>query len=101
MFGRGVANMDITPLGEECRAEIELRMFPGASAMWVATPRHRFEKGRDPGKSDDDCRFRVVEQSWTCFKHLGKQIVVGGGAGRLLVVCGEDENRKRRYPSSM
>lgn len=35
MFGRGVANMDITPLAEECRAEIESRMFPGASAMWV------------------------------------------------------------------
>ncbi len=83
MFGRGVANMDITPLGEECRAEIELRMFPGASVMWGSNSAHRFEKGRDLGKSDDDCLF-VWATSPGKFRHLGKEMTVDAGPAVLM-----------------
>lgn len=83
MFGRSVANMDITPLAEECQAEIELRMFPGASVMWGSNSPHRFEKVRDPGKSDDDCLLAWATSPGV-FKHLGKQITVGAGPAVLM-----------------
>lgn len=83
MFGRGVANMDITPLGEECRAEIEARLFPGASVMWGSNSAHRFEKSRDLGKSDDDCLFAWAS-SPGLFRHLGKQMTVAAGPAVLM-----------------
>ena len=87
IIGRGVANMDITPLGDECWANLELRIFPGVSVMWGGHTPHRFEKGRDPGKSDDDCVL-----GWSTgpafFRHLGKEITVGAGPA-LLISCAD------------
>lgn len=83
MFGRGVANMDITPLTGDCRAEIELRLFPGASVMWGSNTPHRFEKGRDLGRADDDCLLAWAT-SPGLFRHLGKQITVGAGPAVLM-----------------
>lgn len=96
MFGRCVANMDVTPLGEECRAEIELRMFPGASVMWGGNSAHRFEKGRDLGKSDDDCVL-VWSNSPGLFQHLGKQIVVGAGPA-IFLSCAEKMKTENPLP---
>ncbi len=86
-FGRSVANMDITPLGEECRAEVELRVLPGASVMWGSNSPHRFAKGRDPGRSDDDCLLAWATSPGQ-FKHLGKEIMVGAGPA-VLMSCAE------------
>jgi len=83
VFGRGVANMDITPLHEECQADIELHLFPGASAMWGSNSAHRFEKSRDLGKSDDDCLLAWAT-SPGLFRHLGKEITVDAGPAVLL-----------------
>lgn len=83
VFGRGVANMDITPLGDECQAEVELHMLPGASVMWGGNSAHRFEKGRDLGKLDDDCLVAWATSSGL-FRHLGKEITVGAGPAVLM-----------------
>ena len=96
MFGRGVANMDITPLGKECRADIELRMFPGASVMWGGNSPHRFEKGRDPGKSDDDCLLAWAT-SPGAFRHLGKEITVGAGPA-VLMSCADKATVENAFP---
>lgn len=96
VFGRGVANMDITPLAEECRAEIELHMFPGASVMWGANSAHRFEKCRDLGKSDDDCVL-VWATSPGLFRHLGKEITVGAGPA-VLMSCADKASVENAFP---
>ena len=96
VFGRGVANMDITPLAEECRAEIELHMLPGASVMWGGNSAHRFEKGRDLGKADDDCVL-VWATSPGRFRHLGKEITVGAGPA-VLVSCAEKASVENALP---
>lgn len=96
MFGRSVANMDITPLGQECRAEIELRMFPGASVMWGGNSAHRFEKSHDLGKSDDDCLF-VWATSPGLFRHLGKEITVGAGPA-VLMSCADKATVENPLP---
>ena len=67
--------MDITPLGDECRAAIELRVFSGANVMWAAIVLIASRKCRDPSKSDDDCMF-VWATSPGFFSHLGKEIAV-------------------------
>ena len=87
MFARGVANMDVTPLDEKCRAEVELRMFPGASVMWGSNSAYRFEKNRDPGKTDDDCVL-VWSTGPALFQHLGKQVVLGAGPA-IFMSCAE------------
>ncbi|MBR1125085.1 helix-turn-helix transcriptional regulator [Bradyrhizobium lablabi] len=90
MIGRGVANMEITPLAAECSADLELRMLPGASVMWGGHTPHRFEKCRDPGKSDDDCVL-----GWSTapvsFRQLGRDITVG--AGPALLISSADKAR--------
>lgn len=96
MFGRGVANMDITPLGEECYAEIELRVFPGASVMWGGNSAHRFEKGCDLGKSDDDCLFAWGTRPGL-FRHLGKEITVGPGPA-VLMSCADKATVENALP---
>jgi len=96
MFGRGVANMDITPLGEECHAEIELRVFPGASVMWGGNSPHRFEKGCDLGKSDDDCLFAWANGPGL-FRHLGKEITVGAGPA-VLMSCADKATVENARP---
>jgi AraC-like DNA-binding protein len=83
VFGRSVANMDITPLGEECRADVELHMLPGISVMWGSNSAHRFEKGCDPGKSDDDCLMAWATTSGT-FRHLGREMTIDAGPAVLL-----------------
>lgn len=96
MFGRGVVNMDITPLGEECRADIELHLFPGASVMWGCNSAHRFEKGRDPGKSDDDCLFAWAT-SPGLFRHLGREITIGAGPA-VLMSCADKATVENASP---
>jgi len=83
VFGLGVANMDITPLGEECRADIELHVLPGASVMWGSNSAHRFEKGCDPSKSDDDCLIAWATTPGL-FRHLGKEMIVDAGPAVLM-----------------
>lgn len=83
MFGRGVTNMDIEPLGEECRANIELRLFPGASVMWGSNTPHRFDNGYDLGKADDDCLF-VWASTPGLFRQLGREVTVGAGPAVLM-----------------
>ena len=96
MFGRCVANMDVTPLGDECRAEIELRMFPGASVMWGGNSAHRFEKGRDLGKADDDCVLVWSTSPWHV-EHLGREIEVGVGPA-VLKSCAERMKTENPLP---
>jgi AraC-like DNA-binding protein len=95
-FGRSIANMEITPLGEECHAEIELRMFPGASVMWGSNTAHRFEKGRDPGRSDDDCLFAWATSPGV-FRHLGKEFTVDAGPA-VLMSCAEKATVENALP---
>lgn len=83
MFGRGVTNMDIEQLGEECRADIELRLFPGASVMWGSNTPHRFDNGYDLGKADDDCLF-VWASTPGLFRQLGREVTVGAGPAVLM-----------------
>lgn len=83
VFGRGVANMDITPLDADCWAEAELHMFPGASVMWGGNSAHRFEKSRDLGRSDDDCLIAWAT-SPGLFRHMGKEITVDAGPAVLM-----------------
>jgi AraC-like DNA-binding protein len=96
VFGRGVANMDITPLAEECHAAIELHMLPGASVMWGSNSAHRFDKGRDLGKSDDDCVLAWAT-SPGLFRHLGKEITVGAGPA-VLMSCADKASVENALP---
>lgn len=96
MFGRGVANMDITPLGGKCQAEIEARMLPGASVMWGRNSPHRFEKVRDVAKSDDDCLFAWATSPGH-FEHLGKQVTVGAGPA-ILMSCADKATVENAAP---
>lgn len=83
VFSRGVANMDITPLGEQCHAELELHLFPGANVTWGGNSAYRFEKSRDPSKTDDDCLIAWATTPGR-FEHLGREITVGAGPAVLL-----------------
>lgn len=95
MFGRGVANMDITPLDEQHHAELEAHLLPGASVTWGSNSPHRFEKGRDPGRTDDDCLMAWATSPGR-FEHLGREITVGAGPAVLLSGAEKTvvENRK-------
>jgi AraC-like DNA-binding protein len=87
IFGRGVVNMDITPLSDDSWAEAELRALPGASFMWGSNSAYRFEKVRERALDCDDILLVwAVGPTRGVFRHLGKEMRVEDGA-TILMSC--------------
>lgn len=91
IFGRGVVNMDITPLDENSWAEAELRALPGASIMWGSNSAFRYEKLRGGALETDDILLVWASGAVVpgMFRHLGKEIVVQDGT-TVLMSCEHD-----------
>jgi len=80
MFGRGVVNIDMTPLSENSWAAAELRALSGASIMWGSNSACRFEKARGGAlASDDILLIWTRDATHGVFSHLGKEIPVDTG----------------------
>ncbi len=87
------AAIDITPLGGECRAEIEWHVLPGAGVLWSGNSAHRFMWGGniprrignsgDLGKSDDDCVITWAMKP-ALYRQLGKEATVDAGSAVLM-----------------
>jgi AraC-like DNA-binding protein len=85
IFGRGVVNMDITPLDDNGWAEAELKVLPGASLMWGSNSAYRFEKVRETALECDDVLL-VWTNGYTrgVFHHLGKELAIEDGLTVLM-----------------
>jgi len=86
VFGLCTA-MDITPLGEECQAEAEFSILPGAHVMWGGNSAHRFKWGGHLAKSDD-CLLTWAT-SPVQVQHLGRKTTVAAGPA-MLMSCADD-----------
>lgn len=100
IFGRGVVNINMTPLSEDCWAEAELRVLPGASIMWGSNSAHRFEKVRGgPLECDDILLIWTGHSTSGVFRHLGREIPVEKGTA-VLMACEHDAVAENFLPIS-
>jgi hypothetical protein len=97
MFGRGVANMDITPLGKECRADIELRHVSGRACCGVAISPHASRKAV-PRQNRRRLSSRMGNQPRRV-PTLGKEITIGAGPA-VLMSCADKERWKMLVPTA-
>lgn len=83
VFGRGICNMEITPLTETPEVEAELRMLPGLTVTWGRNSPHRFEINRDLNRGSDDIVMGIFARQLR-ISHRGQQIDLDNGDATTL-----------------
>ena len=98
IFGRGVVNMDITPLNDNSWAEAELKALPGVSVMWGSNSPFRYEKVRESALECDDVLLVWASGATRgVFRHLGKEIAVEDGT-TVLMSCEHNAVAENKLP---
>lgn len=88
VFGRGVVNMEFTPLSERQRFEFEMRFLPNVILAWGRNSPHRGTTGHDRSLENDD-----LMMSWASRRVSGRMIQrgreIGGDGSGAFVTCAE------------
>lgn len=83
VFGRGVCNMEITPLTDTPEVEAVLRMLPGLTVTWGRNSPHRFETTRDLNRGSDEVVLGMFARPLRV-RHRGQEIDLNGGAALMM-----------------
>lgn len=83
VFGRGICNMEITPLTETPEVEAVLRTMPGLSVTWGANSPHRFETTRDLNRGSDEIIMGMFERPLR-ISHRGQEIDLDNGSVLMM-----------------
>jgi hypothetical protein len=89
VFGRGIVNMDFTPLTDDPQLEVQIHLFPGVAVTSSRNSPFFSDSGFDPSRESDDLAF--VWATSPCkagLKHLGKEVVADDGAA-VLISCAD------------
>lgn len=88
VFGRGVTNMEFTPLDDQPRFEFEIQLLPGVAVTRGFNSPHISNSGRDPSRRSDDLMLAwSLRPAQGRMLHRGKEIS-GDGTG-AFVTCAE------------
>jgi AraC-like DNA-binding protein len=95
VFGRGIVNMDFTPLTDDPRLDVEIHLLPGVIITDCRNSAFASDSGFDRSRDSDDLAL-----AWTTspgkgeMKHLGKETDATGVA--VLISCADRVSTETR-----
>lgn len=83
MFGRGVCNMDITPLTDRPRVDAVLRSLSGLNIMWGKNSPHRMDINRVRNR-DGDMFMMSIFASSVRIRHKNEELDLSNGMALMI-----------------